>query len=155
MTETFEALKYALRQARDGLVVSFVIHPSDIPDALLLAPIGTRWVLAAVEIADDEQPKQPEIIHEPAPINRSDAARKAYDQADPMAQARTRSVLLAKDRQFQQWALNRGSDAMTEAAAAQFIRKSCCDGLSRAEIATDHVSYGAFLALEADFSERV
>lgn len=51
-----EAKKFAYRQAKDGFVVSFVIHPNDMPDALSTAAIGSRWVLAMVEIGDDEKP---------------------------------------------------------------------------------------------------
>lgn len=55
-----EVKKYSWRQSKDGFVVSFVIHPNDVPDALALASIGTRYMLALVEIGDDEQPKAPE-----------------------------------------------------------------------------------------------
>lgn len=53
-----EAKKHALRQTQDGIVVSFVLHPNEVPASLQLAPLGTRYMLALVEIGDDEQPKQ-------------------------------------------------------------------------------------------------
>ena len=52
-----EAKKHAYRQTQDGVVVSFVLHPSEIPDGLAIAPLGTRYMIALVEIGDDEQPK--------------------------------------------------------------------------------------------------
>lgn len=52
-----EAKKYAYRQNQDGVVVSFILHPTEIPKELATAAIGTRYVLALVEIADDEKPK--------------------------------------------------------------------------------------------------
>jgi hypothetical protein len=51
-----EAKKIAYRQSRDGLVVSFVIHPNDMPDALAVAPLGQRYMLALAAIGDDERP---------------------------------------------------------------------------------------------------
>jgi hypothetical protein len=51
-----EAKKIAYRQSRDGLVVSFVIHPNDMPDALAVAPLGQRYMLALAAIGDDEKP---------------------------------------------------------------------------------------------------
>lgn len=57
-----EAIKYAYRQTKEGVVVSFVIHPSDIPPALQVSPIGARYVLALVELDDTEQPK--EVAHD-------------------------------------------------------------------------------------------
>lgn len=57
--EHCEAKKHAYRQTQDGVVVSFVLHPNDLPDGLATAPLGTRYMLALVEIGDDEQPKKP------------------------------------------------------------------------------------------------
>lgn len=51
-----EAKFYALRKSKDGIIVSFVLHPNEVPDGLMLAEIGTRYMLALVEIGDDEQP---------------------------------------------------------------------------------------------------
>lgn len=54
----FEAKLYAFRKTKEGTVVSFVVHPSDMTDSLATLDIGARVVIAAVEIGDDEQPKQ-------------------------------------------------------------------------------------------------
>jgi hypothetical protein len=51
-----EAKKLAYRQSRDGFVISFVVHPSDMPDALAVAPLGQRYMLALAAIGDDEKP---------------------------------------------------------------------------------------------------
>lgn len=63
---SFEAKKYALRQAKDGVIVSFVVHPSDVVDKLLSAPIGEHYVvaLAPYEKAAEQAEQQPEA---PAP----------------------------------------------------------------------------------------
>lgn len=45
--------KYAMRQSRDGVIVSFVIHPNDINLDLIQAPIGTVYQAALME---DPQP---------------------------------------------------------------------------------------------------
>lgn len=58
MTMSCEAKKHAFRQTQDGVVVSFVLHPQDVPSDLALAVLGTRYMLALVEIGDDEQPKE-------------------------------------------------------------------------------------------------
>lgn len=51
-----EMVKYAYRQTKDGVVVSFVVHPNDVPPALSISHIGARYMVALVEIGDDEQP---------------------------------------------------------------------------------------------------
>ena len=53
-----EAKLHALRKTQDGVVVSFVLHPNDIPDRLMLSNLGTRYMLAFAEIGDDELPKR-------------------------------------------------------------------------------------------------
>jgi uncharacterized OB-fold protein len=52
-----EVKKYAYRQTKDGVVLSFVLHPQEIPADVASAAIGTRYVLALVELADNEKPK--------------------------------------------------------------------------------------------------
>lgn len=52
-----EVKLYAFRKTRDGTIVSFVVHPQEIPDKLATANIGDRFVVAMVAIGDDEQPK--------------------------------------------------------------------------------------------------
>lgn len=43
---SFEALKYALRQGKDGVILSLVVHPNDLPAEILSAPIGQQWIVA-------------------------------------------------------------------------------------------------------------
>jgi hypothetical protein len=51
-----EAKKHAYRQTQDGVVVSFVLHPQEVPEGLATAALGTRYVLALVEVNGDETP---------------------------------------------------------------------------------------------------
>src|SRR3990167_8438755 len=51
-----EAKKHGYRQTREGVVVSFALHPREVPGGLATAPLGTRYMLALAEIGDDEQP---------------------------------------------------------------------------------------------------
>jgi hypothetical protein len=52
----FEAKKHAYRQTQDGIVISFVMHPNDVAAALATAPLGTRYMVAFVEMGDDGKP---------------------------------------------------------------------------------------------------
>lgn len=63
MSEAVEALKIALKQEADGIVISFRIQPEHFPEHLLVARINARFALAFQEIDDNEQPKpaDPEI----------------------------------------------------------------------------------------------
>src|SRR3990167_6715521 len=67
-----EAKKHAYRQTQDGVVVSFVLHPQEVPAGLATAPLGTRYMLALAEIGNDEQP-----IERPAPEKPHSYAQRA------------------------------------------------------------------------------
>ena len=52
----FEAKKDRLSQTQDGLwKVTFTVKPEDMQTAILNASMGTRYMLAAVEIGDNEE----------------------------------------------------------------------------------------------------
>lgn len=53
---TFEAKKHSYRQTQDGIVIAFTVHPNDVSAALAMAPLGTRFMVAAAEITDSEEP---------------------------------------------------------------------------------------------------
>ena len=48
-----EAVKTAYRQNKSGIVVSFLLHPSEFSSELAIAPIGTRVILAVAEIKEE------------------------------------------------------------------------------------------------------
>lgn len=53
----FEAKKDALSQLQSGnWKLTFTVQPGDVPMELLKASMGTRYMVALVEIGDDEQP---------------------------------------------------------------------------------------------------
>src|SRR5687767_1202070 len=72
-----EAKLHAFRKTQDGVVVSFVVSPIDMPQALALDPLGTRYVLALAQIGDDEQPVPP--AGNPQPSNQERATVAATD----------------------------------------------------------------------------
>lgn len=95
----FEAKKYALRQAKDGVIVSFVLHPDDVVPELLSAPIGEHYVvaLAPYEKAAEEAEQQPA----PDPEKMSHASSKLSVQA----------FWMCRRRDFQEWLGVTGEDA--------------------------------------------
>lgn len=167
-----EAKLHAIRKTQDGVVVSFTLHPQDLPSALMLAPLGTRYVLAFAAIGDDEQPVTPantvanatEVLSpgiSPARNpDKSSAAKTRYREADEMEQAVARSAILAKDPMFQRWLVDtkreRGpSDGrlIDEEQAADYIRWYC-DVSSRKFIAADEKAFERFLEIESSFQSE-
>jgi hypothetical protein len=122
-----EAKKHAYRQTQDGVVVSFVLHPQEVPDGLAISALGTRYMLALVEVDENEQPKQPregikqthEMAPDPAPP--PDRARKSWDEMSPAQQA----GMLCADAAFRKFLRETENDAFTtfngDCAAQSFV----------------------------------
>lgn len=49
-----EVKLYAFRKTRDGTIISFVLHPNEMPDKLATADIGDCFVMALVPIEDQK-----------------------------------------------------------------------------------------------------
>ncbi len=68
-----EAKKHALRQQQDGCwIMTLRVHPNDMPEQIMKAAMGTRYMMALVEIGDDEQPLPPHpAVAAPRPVEAS------------------------------------------------------------------------------------
>lgn len=135
-----EAKLHALRKTQDGIVVSFVLHPQEVPDALNLAPLGTRYMLAFSEIGDDEEPKPG------AP------AKQRWDEL-PLSQ---RAALLCNNKEFQFWLESTGrrnydDESHYSFQAAEWVRKYC-DVLSRGDIKPGTKAAALYLQIENDYN---
>lgn len=121
-----EAKKHAYRQTQDGVVVSFVLHPQEVPAALTLAPLGTRYVLALVEIGDNEEPKGGNTtVAQPAPVpdKPPGRAKVPFDQMSPAQQA----GILCDDQSFQKFLRETERDAwrISGGDAPSIVRHLC------------------------------
>jgi len=67
-----EMKKVAYRQTKDGIVISFVLHPQEVPSELSTSHIGARYIAALVEIGDDEMP-----------INRTEKENATHSKTAP------------------------------------------------------------------------
>jgi hypothetical protein len=137
-----EAKKHALRQTQDGIVVAFVLHPNDVPPSLQLAPLGTRYMLALVEIADDETPVtgkeattsvEPQAPQEPAPPPKDHTARasseRKWHEITPAQQAGIR----CNEVPFVKFLGTLSPEVKSTKDAAMFVR-GWCDVDSRSDI---------------------
>jgi hypothetical protein len=140
-----EMVKYAYRQTRDGIVVSFVVHPNDIPAELSTSHIGARFMVALVQVGDDELPvKQP-----PKGIKTFTAKRDHMDWRDvqPAAQAGIRCA----EPTFRAFlSENYGCSANTEESAAIMVR-DICGVESRSELSTNQYARVIWHQLDKGF----
>jgi hypothetical protein len=143
-----EVKKISYRQTAGGMVIGFELHPDEVPGPLATAPLGTRYRMVLVELADDDTP----VIHEtPAKsqVRKALMVSEAIDlETEKRRRARIRAVLYAKNPTFQEWA-----GAADEESAKEFICRACSIS-SRREIADSEEVYQAFLQFEAAYLEQ-
>jgi hypothetical protein len=152
MTDAIEIKKHAYRQTQDGIVISFVMHPNDVPDRLAVAPLGTRYYAALVD-ADEYEASGAEPVN-PAADSAASAAQTerkcSEDRVNPnlpphepqqdsgSAGVKRRPAQqagwLCKEPSFQRYLFEmHGCPERTPEAAAEFVR-TWCSVISRAEI---------------------
>jgi hypothetical protein len=131
----FEAIKYALRQNKEGVAITLVVNPNDIPRDLLNDAIGQRYMVGMGKISDGE-----EIIE-------GDNAREAKRLLISCG-------ALCRDSDFQRWIENNGyaMEASEEAVAAAV--RGLLKVKSRAEIKTDEEALKRFKRLRDLFIKR-
>jgi hypothetical protein len=55
-TSQFEAKKVALKQTKDGHILTLSIHPDEIPEEILRDFVGARYMVVMVRLGDAEEP---------------------------------------------------------------------------------------------------
>lgn len=126
----FEAKKHAYRQTQDGVVVSFVIHPNDVPADLATAPLGTIYMIGFAVMGDastrededevggtSQRPDAGQVRTSPA------KPKRKFDELPPSQQA----ALRCNDPQFKEFVRERlGQHQLPdEDTCADFIRSGC------------------------------
>lgn len=131
----FEAVKVALRQTKDGMTITFAIHPNDRTDGLLQHPIGSRYQIAAVRLNDQEMPA--------APATRTDGDR-----------AVTAAGMLVKETAFIHWLFKLGRILHPSELDAQQYLYHRCSVASRKELATNTEARRIFDGIRLEYSQR-
>lgn len=149
-TLTYEAVKVSMNQTKDGIKITLVIHPNDIPADLLTDPVGSRYRVVMVLLDDHDQPET-----RAAKLLPTEGQHVAHRRSDQGNEAVMTSARLAKNPRFQQWMVEEGyALSPAEPEAAQGIRLYC--GIeSRAEIATSDRALRAFNDLRLAYSKTL
>jgi hypothetical protein len=172
MTRSVELKLYAYRKNRDGLIVSFVVHPNDEQQLLgidigdvfhaeLTLDVGVeqpneddvQWAMTRSDGARDPvppSPEKPERTPGPAPSDVPFGHRGPTDGE----RIRTRAVMLCKDVDFQDWIGVAASVGSTEADHEREAARELCAYLgivSRKALADNPEAQKRFLLLEAHY----
>ena len=132
-TSQFEAKKVALKQTKDGHVLTLAIHPDDSPEEILRDFVGARYMVVMVRLADTE-----------VPFNREEFAG---------AQMVKLAGMLCRDSKFWDYLYEDGQLFETSEAAWIDWLQSYLSVASRAEIKTNLEAQGALKILYAQYKE--
>ena len=128
----FEAVKIAMNQDKNGLILKLAIHPSDAPQDLVVAPVGSRYMIAAVLLNEQDEPTR-------GPKKRE--ADTVISQAGAMC----------RNDRFQAWLAEIGvALEATEQSAIEGIR-DFCGIVSRSEFSTNENARNKFMELRRQF----
>lgn len=141
----FESKKDGLSQLQDGSwVLKLKVHPSEIPAALLTAPMGTRFVSVLVEVSDDETPVSPEAQEQRTKPAKD---RRSWSSLPPSQQAAIRCTEPA----FRKFVSEQtGMRDVSEDDAAAFVRNDC-EVHSRAHLDANTAATARWREIDADF----
>lgn len=105
----FEAVKIAMKQDRDGFILTLRIHPHDLPIEMVHDYVGSRYGVAMVRIEDDE-------------------TAKLYDNRVKQA------GILCRNRDFQVWLCEQGLAQHKNEEEAIAALYEMCEIKSRTEL---------------------
>ena len=130
MTYQLECKKDGLRQTQDGLwKLTLTVHPNDMPDEILKAPMGKHYIAVFAEY-DADNPQ---------------AERRKFEDMPRSQQA----GMLCHDENFQKWLSVDGNDN-----AAWEVRSRCAVG-SRAELDNDSVAAQSWDAIVRKYRSQM
>lgn len=55
-TLQYEAIKIAMKQDKEGFILTLRVHPDSVPEALFRDFVGARYQVVMVRVGDDERP---------------------------------------------------------------------------------------------------
>jgi hypothetical protein len=61
-TLQFEAVKIAMKQDKEGYVLTLRVHPDEVPDALFRDFVGARYQTVMVRLGEDDRPMDREDV---------------------------------------------------------------------------------------------
>lgn len=140
-----EVKKDALRQNQTGdWKVTFTV--ADIPANLITAPMGTRYVMALVQIGDDEEPVTPATETEGvAPVAKERRERRSMKFAQ-------RAGMLINDPVFWQWMTEtRNYGPVPDAKTADWLLKCEVEVESKRDLDTNPDAAERYANLESRF----
>ena len=114
-TLQYEAIKIAMKQDKEGFILTLRVHPDSVPEALFRDFCGARYQVVMVRIGDDERP-----------LNR-----------DNFSEVVKLAGMLPRNPDFRKWLVDQGHIFVDDEDEAVSWLKNHCHISSRRELATN------------------
>lgn len=128
-TLQYEAIKVAMKQDKEGFILTLRIHPDSVPDALFRDFVGARYQVVMVRLADDE-----------TPLNR-----------DNFSEVVKLAGMLPRNPDFRQWLVQRGEIFEADEDEATTWLKHQCQIGSRRELANNQAASAILRQINQEF----
>ena len=128
-TLQYEAIKVAMKQDKEGFILTLRVHPDSVPEALFRDFCGARYQVVMVRIGDDERP-----------LNR-----------DNFSEVVKLAGMLPRNPDFRQWLVSQGHIFDADEDEATTWLKLTCKIESRRELATNPVAAATLRQINQEF----
>lgn len=128
-TSQFEAIKIALKQDKEGMVLTLRIHPDELCESVIRDFVGARYQVVMVRLGDDEKP-----------INR-----------DNFSEVVKLAGMLPRNPDFRAWLVMEGHIFDDDEDQATSWLKSECQIESRRELATNQAASAKLRQINMEF----
>jgi hypothetical protein len=128
-TLQYEAIKVAMKQDKEGYILTLRVHPDEVPEALLRDFVGARYQVVMVRLGDDEKP-----------INR-----------DNFSEIVKLAGMLPRNPDFRAWLVMQGHIFDDDEDEATSWLKSQCQIESRRELATNPAAAAHLRQINMEF----
>lgn len=128
-TLQYEAIKVAMKQDKEGYILTLRVHPDEVPEALLRDFVGARYQCVMVRIGDDERP-----------LNR-----------DNFSEVVRLAGMLPRNPDFRKWLVDKGHIFDEDEEEAVTWIKLTCKIDSRKELATNQPAAAILRHINQEF----
>ena len=121
-----EAIKVGINQTKDGYFIRLALHPSDDISGLVTSPVGTRYLMAFVEVDQHNQPVTRtgfRAMGTPVP-----------PAGTPFDRYVTQAAMLCNEHRFQEWLVSQGHATEVSVEAAKLALYKILNITSRTEL---------------------
>ncbi len=152
----FEAVKYAYRQSKEGFVLSFIVHPSDMPDDMATAPIGSMFVIGYAAAKKVPEPNlaggSSDLTHSGSGVV-SSSSRDDRPLAKPIRTPSQRAAYLCTKSRFWSFlnSIRKGGLYINSEAKADAALKAHLGLTSKTELDKSDLAAEGFEEFESEF----